>query len=537
MSRDRAGSPSLERLTLPSAGLGRGARRWLDGAAQPLLAPCAAGWLVYVAIAVLLQSPALRIYDAGSLPASDVLRSAAQALAPDVLLTGARGSTAGLLAVWLYVLLAGCALAAWCWGVRLARDLEGLSVGPLLGLTAVLALPLVAAPGLFSDDVYLYNLYGRTIAEYGANPIVYAPSAFPYDAHFSWVHWKELPASYGPLWLMLSAPLSGWAGDSISAVVVFYRTAALVLHLLVAASVWYVLSRRRRRDAAAGTLFYAWNPLVLIEVVGNAHNDILVGLFAVLLVAAAAQRRWSSAAFFAACAVMVKPYAVLLLPPLALRILGASGAGRVRRLASALAIGTLTIVAISVPLWAGLQLLANINSNPAAFAYTNTLWELAAQAGPAWFGIPADTIQRPYLDLLRMTAFGIGVLWVLTRPWGHRQLAKTAFSVWLVFSFTASWVWPWYFVPAIALSVFAGRVAIALATALTVGGLLFWAAWTPPPFTALHTWRAVLLFGPALVTVAWAPLRALVLDLLGSTRPATGGDEDGIGIRLQTAPG
>jgi hypothetical protein len=404
-------------------------------------------------------------------------------------------------------------------------------------LTALIGLPLLVAPGLFSDDVYLYNLYGRTIAEYGANPIVSAPNAFQQDPHFPWVHWKDLPASYGPVWLMLSAPLSALAGESISAVVVVYRTAALLLHLLVAASVWHVLSRRRTRDAVAGTVFYAWNPLVLIEVVGNAHNDVLVGLFAVLLVAAAAQRRWSSAAFFGVCAVMVKPYALILLPPLALRLAGAAGPQRIRRIGWAVAVGIATAVAVSVPLWAGLQLLANISANPAAHAYTNTMWELISMAGPAWFGLAADSIQRPYLDALRMAAFGLGALWVLTRPWGRRHVAKAAFALWLLFSFTAAWVWPWYFVPAIALSVFAGRGAIALATALTVGGLLFWAAWTPPPFTALHAWRAVLLFGPALVTVAWAPLRGLVLDILGSTHPIDSADEERIRISLQTAAG
>jgi hypothetical protein len=39
------------------------------------------------------------------------------------------------------------------------------------------------------------------------------------------------------------------------------------------------------------------------------------------------------------------------------------------------------------------------------------------------------------------------------------------------------------------------------------------------------------------VTVVWAPLRALVLDLLGSTRPSETGDDERIRIHLQTAPG
>jgi alpha-1,6-mannosyltransferase len=534
--RDPAASTTFSRLSLSPSRPGSAVRRWLD-AAHPLLAPGVASWLIYVALGALLLSPALQVYAAGSLPSSEWLRNAALALTPDALMRGSRTSASGSWVVFLYAGLAGCALGVWCWAVRLGKTLCLRSATPILALTLLLGLPLVFAPGLFSDDVYLYNLYGRTIAEYGGNPIVSPPNAFPQDPHFDWVHWKNLPSSYGPLWLMLSAPLSALAGDSISAVVIVYRSAALALHLLVVAAIWYVLVRHRRRDAAAGTLFYAWNPLVLIEVVGNAHNDVLVGLFAVLLVAAAAQRAWSSAAFFGACAVMVKPFALLLLPPLALRLFHASGTRRTRRFGMALLAGTATIAAISVPLWAGLQWLANVSSNPASHAYTNTLWELMSQAGPAWLGIRAESLQRPWLDAVRMAAFFTGTMWVLTRGWAKRDVAKAAFSLWLVFTATAAWVWPWYFVPAIALAVFAGRGAVALGTALTVGGLLFWAAWTPPPFTPLHAWRSVLLFGPVLVTVAWAPLRILVLDVLGSTRPAEGGDEDPLRIHLQTAPG
>jgi hypothetical protein len=48
-------------------------------------------------------------------------------------------------------------------------------------------------------------MYGRAISVYGANPIISAPSAFAKDTHLPWVHWKDLPLAYGPVWLMLSA--------------------------------------------------------------------------------------------------------------------------------------------------------------------------------------------------------------------------------------------------------------------------------------------------------------------------------------------
>ena len=68
----------------------------------------------------------------------------------------------------------------------------------------------------------------------------------------------------------------------------------------------------------------------------------------------------------------------------------------------------------------------------------------------------------------------------------------------------ASWLWPWYFVPAIAFAACGGPRARALAAAITVGGLLFYLGW-PRPSAALswlYTWRSALLFGPPLATLA-----------------------------------
>ena len=94
----------------------------------------------------------------------------------------------------------------------------------------------------------------------------------------------------GPLWLMLSAAVSAAAQHSITAVVVAYRVCGAVLHLITAGVLWTVLRRERPDMAVAGTVCYAWNPLVLLEVVGNAHNDVLVALCAALLVAAGLRR-------------------------------------------------------------------------------------------------------------------------------------------------------------------------------------------------------------------------------------------------------
>ena len=511
-------------------------RAWT--AVQPLLAPFAGAWLIFVALGTLMQSRALRIFDAGRLPYSDYLRDASFALAPDALLTSTRYSTGGTLVLVLYVLLACTAVACWCWAVRLAKSIEVPSIAPLLLLTALLASPLIAYTGLFSDDVYLYNMYGRMIDSYGANPVLQAPSQFAHDPHYPWVHWKHLASSYGPLWLMVSAPISAIAGDSLSGAIIAYRSAALLLHLCVAAAIWMVLRRTRRPDALAFTVFYAWNPLVLVEVVGNAHNDVFVALFAVLMMAAVAHRAWASAAFFGACAVMVKPYAVLLMPALGMKIVRTPAPATWRRLAVPVLVFGATCFAVSLPLWAGVpNVLANIAKNPASYAYTNTLWEPLTTALAWVLGMPVAALREPYVGAVRMAIFLTGSAWVLTRPWARRDMAKTSFALWMLFTLTAAWVWPWYVLPAIALSVFAGRMGLAVATSLTIGGLLFWATWTPAPHSAVYAWRSFLLFGPLLVTLAWPAARAALLGTLGSPHTAPPADEEGIRVRLQTATG
>lgn len=509
-------------------------------ALRRVIAAAAAGSLGYVALIVLLFSPAIRVYDAGFLPHWAALRTFAYGLAPNALLDGHAHSGATLVAMLSYVAVAALVFGSWFHSVRSARAVEVCSLWTLLLITAALATPVLFVPGLVSDDLYLYDLYGRTLSVYGANPVLTPPAAFPTDPRLPWVHWKELPSAYGPIWLILSGVLSALASTSLTGTVFVYRLAGLALHLAVVSVLWRLLRERRPSSALPGTIFYAWNPLVLLEVVANAHNDVLVALFAVLLIGAAAQRRWSRAAMYGACAVMVKPFAVVLLPAVARHLwLQCDERRRYRHLAIATGVAAATVLALSLPLWSGIALIRNAMNNPAASMYTNTLWELMSEAGPRWFGVSTVDVQHPYLDVLRGITFVAGIAWVLTRRPSRRDVPRVGIRLWLVFCLTACWVWPWYFVPVLALAPLAGAAYLPTATALTVGGLLFWTGWperTIAPLGFLYHWRSLLLFGPLLVIWSWSPARALVLAALGfRDRPRPEGN--GVDGRLQTAAG
>lgn len=102
---------------------------------------------------------------------------------------------------------------------------------------------------------------------------------------------------------------------------------------------------------------------------------------------------------------------------------------------------------------------------------------------------------------------------------------STTLALWLVFCATAGWVWPWYFVPALAVAPLRARKQLPVPLALTIGGLLFWAVWPhrgAGPLPMLYEWRALVLFGPVALTAAYGAARAL---LRLSSRSATGDDE------------
>lgn len=206
------------------------------------------------------------------------LRVLLDALWPDAFAMAAQSRQA-LASRGLFALLAVGLVVAWVAALWLVRPGQRtIRVRWILLAILIYSLPLMALPYMFSNDVYNYAFYGRIISTYNENPMLVPPKAFPGDPHLRELSWKSWPAIYGPLWLMLSAGLSALAGDSVFANLITYKAAFLCFHFLTTGVVWAALRKARPDLAAWGAVFYGWNPLVLFETVGNAHNDVLVGL-------------------------------------------------------------------------------------------------------------------------------------------------------------------------------------------------------------------------------------------------------------------
>ena len=170
------------------------------------------------------------------------------------------------------------------------------------------------APVLLSHDAYSYVDYARLGVVHGLDPYVHPPAAAPADPAYAHVTWTEATSAYGPLFTLVTYPLA-WlpVGAAVAALKAMAALSVLGIAVLVAR-----LAPARGVSPLAAAAFFALNPLVLIHVVGGAHNDGLALLLAMLGIAAVLSAREASggAALVAAFAVkastaVIAPFALV----------------------------------------------------------------------------------------------------------------------------------------------------------------------------------------------------------------------------------
>jgi hypothetical protein len=198
------------------------------------------------------------------------------------------------------------------WLVFASRRLEtaALPGGAILLGSLLLRLPLLLLPLTLSDDALRY-LWDGKVALAGANPYALPPAA-PELIPFRDELWQRLPHAdvptvYPPLSIAafsiaskLPFPLLGW---KLLATAADLGTCALLLRLA-----------RRRQIPEGRIAWYAWNPLVLLEVSGMGHVDALGVAATVGAVLALTRGKEAAAGIWAAAGALAKLVPATALP-------------------------------------------------------------------------------------------------------------------------------------------------------------------------------------------------------------------------------
>jgi hypothetical protein len=160
---------------------------------------------------------------------------------------------------------------------------------------------------------------GRILAIYKADPMNTIPLQFPNDPYLVWlISGPTTTNIFGPLWLSIAALLASVSNSPVISLLLF-KGLTLLAHLLNYLLVWGILAKMAPQRQVLGTLLYAWNPLVLIELAGSGHSE---GVLLTLLLLVVWLHLQAAKPFFHFCALIVFGLAIscnliaLLLAPL-----------------------------------------------------------------------------------------------------------------------------------------------------------------------------------------------------------------------------
>jgi hypothetical protein len=164
----------------------------------------------------------------------------------------------------------------------------------VIAFAVVFAIAALIVPPTHFSDLPSYVNKGWIQSHYGLNPYVHPVADIP-----GWQHdpmltakWIYNPCPYGFAFALLSRGVTALGRGNFALTVALFKLTNLAAY---AAITWLVVVASRRLSGAGDSeavYLFLWNPLVVIDVLANAHNDIVMALCTTLAFFAASCEFW-----------------------------------------------------------------------------------------------------------------------------------------------------------------------------------------------------------------------------------------------------
>ena len=411
--------------------------------------------LVYVVLAVLFAAAGSRI----------VLATAGGS--PGWLLGPFRGLGAAFAdsraAGPLFYLGLWIATAAYVAVLLLAR-----SIGARLAIVTIAGLHLLflLAPPLLSQDVFSYLAYARLEVLHDLNPYTHSPDAVPGDAVFGFAGSKDATSAYGPLFTLTTLPL---AKLGIPGAFWILKVVTATASLGIVGLCW-ACARRLGADPVFAVMAVGLNPLVLVHVVGGAHNDALVMVLVMGGVLAVLSAQSAKAGALAAGGAAMKASGAIAGP---FMLIGVRDRGRFL-LGALAAVAAVAVAAIAAFGWKALEAFVLIGQNQERTTRWSVPQKLADGIGSLTGGNPDSIVHftRAALAL----ALAIVLVYLLLRAWRERDdpRAWVLAAGWatLAVLVATAWLVPWYAIWVVPFAAIARSRALMAATVMLCAYML-----------------------------------------------------------------
>ncbi|HLG50142.1 MAG TPA: glycosyltransferase 87 family protein [Chloroflexota bacterium] len=381
-----------------------------------------------------------------------------------------------------------------------------------IGGTVLFSGTLVLLYPVSAIDVYNYAVQGHVALFHRLNPLVTAPATVTNDPFVGFAGmWAQSTSPYGPLWILLTVLDARLAGPNVTLAVLLLKGLAALAVIGTTVLLAGAFADRGPRASALAAVFFGWNPLVQIEMVGNGHNDAILTFFLVFALVLLKRRHTIPAALAMGASVLIK-YITVGVVPFFLLAQARTEADRplrrrIRDLIASLAVMIGLAAGTYAPFWSG----------------TATIERALAVDANFLSSIPALLIlllpgAASWLTAARLCLLGMVCLWgARALHEGKIDPARAALEVLFVTILAASHFAGWYLAPLVALAALGHdwwvRVRIALFTFTTtlatpIWAYLWWWNQATMSLTTIHLIVVPLTFLPALAMMILASQRS-----------------------------
>jgi alpha-1,6-mannosyltransferase len=288
--------------------------------------------------------------------------------------------------------------------LRLAEVMKlhrGASLKSLWWMLLIWAGPMIVAPPLFSRDVFSYAAQGEMTSHH-LSPYILGPYSLGSSPYVNPVDplWQNTPAPYGPLFLYLDGTMAKITHHNQLATVVGLRLLETVAVALIGYGV-ILLARELGRDPGEAFVLSAMNPLVLLTLIGGAHNDAIMAGLLVIGIALAVKRRPVWGLFLCSCAAAIKAPAAIGLAYVAWTWLGPRATLR-QRIRPIVVAGVVAGAVLGVSTWLagfGFGWVKNLLSNGTVRSWAAPATAIGLAVGRGLQALGLHSISWPQLAL------------------------------------------------------------------------------------------------------------------------------------------
>lgn len=166
----------------------------------------------------------------------------------------------------------------------------------------------------FSYDLFNYMFDARIVTEYGQNPYFHKALDYPLDPWTTFMRWTHRTYPYGPSWLAVTIPLSFFGSGYFLITLYLFKLLMAISYLGACFWVYKITTRARLFNGLTSLILFAMNPLIIVESLVSAHNDIVMMAVALCSIYSLIKKKYFISFVLLAFSIGIKFATVFLVP-------------------------------------------------------------------------------------------------------------------------------------------------------------------------------------------------------------------------------